>query len=285
MKKIIKKTFKKIIITTIAVVTPLAPFTVIAADMNDTEKEHDLLGGDFTGWVEFANERMFRGNSETQNSEVPSIQGMVTWTHADTGWYAGYWMATVKFDAVPGLNGESAPYIGKFGTIGDTGINYNVSLWHYIYHKGSNVGDTLYAYQPNYTELWITANKNVTENLNIYAEFVPTLDAWFGTKKGDGGGPPAYDNGSDVRGYEFAITPTYQLGDGWSVNATIGRQMFTDPQFVGVGNWTYGNIGVAKVLRDNWKLALSYHTTNVDDDKDTFDIYKDHVVASVSKSF
>ncbi len=281
MKKIIKKTFKKIIITTIAVVTPLAPFTVIAADMTDTEKEHDLLGGDFTGWVEFGNERMFRGNSETQNSEVPSIQGLVTWTHANTGIYAGYWMATNKFDLVPDIYAESGPYVGKLGKIGDTGINYNVFLWHYIYHKD---GEGSGGYQPNYTELWLTANKDVTENLNIYMEFVPTLDAWFGTKK-DGGSGPKGDRGTDVRGYNFAVTPTYQLGNGWSVNANLGYQWFSDEDSVAVGNWMYGSVGVAKTLRDGWKLSLAYHDTDVDSKKDTTDIWESHVVGSVSKSF
>lgn len=256
-----KTALKKTIIITLAA---LSPFAVMAQDA-----EPDFLGGNVTGWVEFGNERMFRGNSETQNSDVLSLQGLLTWTHEDTGIYVGYWMATNKFDIAPDIYAESGPYIGKAGTIGNTGINYNVFLWHYIYHED---GDG----QPNYTELWFTANKNVTDDLNIYAEFVPTLDAWFGTKD---------ENGHDVMGYSAAITPTYQLGNGWSVNATVGYQWFSDPEFVQPGDWMYANIGVAKVFNEGWKASLSYHDTNVDDDVDTSDIWQSHVVVSISKGF
>jgi len=259
-----KKVLKKIVITTLAALSPLS---AMAADANG---EPDFLGGNFTGWVEFGNERMFRGNSETQNTEVPSLQGLVTWTHEDTGIYAGYWMATNKFDLVPEIYAESGPYVGKFGTIGDTGINYNVFLWHYIYHKSD--GD----YQPNYTELWLTANKDVTENLNIYVEFVPTLDAWFGTKT---------DKGDDVQGYNVAITPTYQLGNGWAVNGTVGYQWFSDPEFVQPGDWMYASVGVTKSFRDGWKASVSYHDTNVDASTDTTEIWQRHLVGSISKSF
>lgn len=258
------------------------------------EDEHDFMGGNFTGWVEFGNERMFRGNSETQNSEVPSIQGLLTWTHADTGIYAGYWMATNKFDLVPTIYAESGPYIGKFGTadVAGFGFNYNVFAWHYIYHKSdgqlSNFNDLEGSlnidnqYQPNYTELWLTANKNVTDDLNVYVEFVPTLDAWFGTKEpnseGTGNGKPNY-------GYNTATTLTYQLGDGWAVNGTLGYQAFTHSSSVGVGDWMYANVGVAKSFQDGWKASLSYHDTNVDASDDPTEIWQRHLVASIAKSF
>ena len=243
------------------------------------EDEHDFMGGNFTGWVEFGNERMFRGNSETQNSEVPSLQGLLTWTHADTGIYAGYWMATNKFDLVPDIYAESGPFIGKFGStdVSGIGFNYNVFVWHYIYHK-TNDED----YQPNYTELWLTANKDVSENLNVYVEFVPTLDAWFGTKEpnsaGTGNGKPNY-------GYNTATTLTYQLGNGYSVNGTLGYQAFTNSSSVGVGDWMYANVGVAKSFADGWKASLSYHDTNVDSNDDPTEIWQRHLVASIAKSF
>lgn len=256
--------------------TVLSTYSVAAHEGDTHDNEPDFLGGNFTGWVEFGNERMFRGNSETQNTDILSLQGLLTWTHADTGIYAGYWMATNKFDIAPDIYAESGPYIGKFGTaeLAGMGFNYNVFLWHYIYHE-DGVG------QPNYTELWFTANKDVTENLNIYVEFVPTLDAWFGTKDVVG----TKGNGDPVYGYATAITPTYKLGNGWSVNGTLGYQAFNKPQFVGVGDWMYANIGVAKTFGDGWKASLSYHDTNVDNDVDTSDIWQSHVVGSISKSF
>ena len=95
--------------------TLLITFNASAHEEN-IQNEPGLLGGDFTGWVEFGNERMFRGNSETQNSDILSLQGLLTWTHADTGLYVGYWEATKKFDIAPDSYAESGPYIGRLGT-------------------------------------------------------------------------------------------------------------------------------------------------------------------------
>lgn len=284
---------KKVVITVLVALSPLSVMAYDDPAAADTEA--DFLGGNFTGWVEFGNERMFRGNSETQNSEVPSLQGLLTWTHADTGIYAGYWMATNKFDLVPSIYAESGPFVGKFGTasVGTFGFNYNVFLWHYIYHNsdGRTAGDVTLGnqdptqdltgrgntFEPNYTELWFTANKDVTDNLNIYVEFVPTLDAWFGIKDA---------RGRDVMGYSSAITPTYQLGNGWAVNATLGYQWFSKPEFTPVGDWMYGSVGVTKSFDEGWKGSLSYHNTNVDSAReDPTEIWEDQLVVSISKSF
>ena len=81
------------------------------------------------------------------------------------------------------------------------------------------------------------------------------------------------------------VSPTYQLGNGWSVNATLGYQWFDEPQFVQPGDWMYANVGVAKAFDEGWKASLSYHDTNVDNDTDTTDIWQRHLVASISKSF
>ena len=100
----------------------------VSAYEENTQNQSSFLGGDFTGWLEFGNERMFRGNSETQNSDILSLQGLLTWTHADTGFYLGYWAATNKFDIAPDINAESGPYLGKLGTtkIGRMEFNYNI---------------------------------------------------------------------------------------------------------------------------------------------------------------
>ena len=138
-------------------------------------------------------------------------------------------------------------------------------------------------YQPNYTELWLTANKDVTDKLNVYVEFVPTLDAWFGTKSNAGAAP--YDNGQDVYGYNTATTLTYQLGNGWSTSANLGYQAFSKPEATSTGDWMYGSVGIAKNFQDGWKASLSYHDTNVKKSEDVTKIWESHTVASVSKSF
>ena len=189
---------------------------------------------------------------------------------AKTGEYSA---VTVAFDAA---------------AVGDFGFNYNVFIWHYIYHKsdgkvaGNGVPET-FNYQPNYTELWLTANKDVTDKLNIYVEFVPTLDAWFGTHTDKTGN---FDTGSSVYGYNTATTLTYQLGNGWAVNGNLGYQAFNKPKYVSSGgDWMYGSVGIAKTFQKGWKASLSVHDTNVKKSEDLTDIWGTHVVASISTSF
>ncbi len=258
-----------------AAVLGLTALGVTSTTVYAEEEGADFLGGNFSYWGYIGNERMFRGNSETQNSEIPALQGMITWTHEDTGIYLGYWTATVKFDLVPDVYAESGPYIGKAGTIGDTGINYNVLLWHYMYHvdNDSNSEPTYdNGYKPkgdnyDYTELYIQANKQFGR-WNLAGEVVPTLNDWFGT---DG-----------VKGLSYQLTPTYDLGDGYSVSATFGRQSFTSDR---VNPWNYWDVGIAKSFSKGWKVDLRFHDTNYDTSKDTTRIWQEHYVLGVSKSF
>jgi uncharacterized protein (TIGR02001 family) len=228
----------------------------------------DFMGGNFSMWASVGNERMFRGNSETQNTEIPAIQTIISWNHADTGIYAGYWAATVKFDIAPDVYAESGPFIGKAGSISDTGINYNVLLWHYMYHTDGSFADNA----PDYTELYFQANKDFG-NWNIAGEITPTLNDWFGI---DG-----------VKGLAYQLTPTYDLGNGVKVSGTLGTQTFyKNEESTGVGDWVYWDIGVAKTFAKGWKVDVRYHDTDLNgSSRDTSNIWKEHYAASVSKSF
>lgn len=228
----------------------------------------DFLGGNFSMWASVGNERMFRGNSETQNTDVPAIQTILSWNHADTGIYAGYWAATVKFDSAPDIYAESGPFIGKAGSIADTGINYNVLLWHYIYHTEKSYVNNVY----DYTELYFQANKDFGD-LNLAGEIVPTLDDWFGAE--------------GVKGLSYQLTPTYKLSDGYSVSGTLGTQTFYKNEAgSGVRDWVYWDIGVAKTFTKGWKVDVRYHDSDLNGSSmDPTDIYKEHYVASISKSF
>jgi uncharacterized protein (TIGR02001 family) len=253
----------KLTAAVVLALTALGTTSVYAASAES--EEADLLGGNFTSWMYLGNERMFRGNSETQNSDVPAVQGLITWTHADTSIYFGYWAATVKFDIAPSIYGESGPFIGKSGTIGDTGINYNILLWHYIYHER----------EPghfDYTELYLQANKQFGK-WNLAAEITPTTDDWFGVE--------------DMKGIAYSVTPTYGLDDGWSISATLGVQDFTGSgeERSGVKDWSYGDIGVSKTFNEGWKVDLRYHDTSLSGSAyDTSNIWKEHYVLAVSRS-
>lgn len=261
-------TFIKSALATLVALSVIS--TAYAHDGHEVEDTGpDFMGGDFSMWASVGNERMFRGNSETQNSDIPAIQTIISWNHAETGIYAGYWAATVKFDLNRDIYAESGPFIGKAGSISDTGINYNVLLWHYIYHTDEG---KFAENDPDYTELYFQANKDFGD-WNIAGEIVPALNDWFGAE--------------DVRAFSYQLTPTYDLGDGIKISSTLGTQQFyRNEKGSGLRDWVYWDIGVAKTFAKGWKVDVRYHDTDLNGSSlDRTNIFKEHYVAVVSKSF
>ena len=71
-------------------VATLAVSTAVYANEDpqvDTESKK-YLNGTVSTWFELASDYVFRGESETNDGEIPSVKVAVTWTH-DSGFYAG----------------------------------------------------------------------------------------------------------------------------------------------------------------------------------------------------
>lgn len=224
------------------------------------ETEEGLFGGKVSSWVSLGTDRVFRGESETQTSDVPSLQTKFTWTH-DSGVFLGYWVGTNKFDVEPGIYAESGPYIGVANAIGDTGFNYNVFWFQYFYHKDDDSA-------PNhYSELWMNLSKQFGQ-VHLNLEVTPTTSDWFNIK--------------GLRGLHVGLTPSIKLSQRFSLSGTVGKQMFNNDDFP---EWSYWEAGVFYVY-EGYKFDLRYHDTDFKPGiNQVSELFEDKLVFNISKSF
>lgn len=223
----------------------------VSADPNANKDQHSVAGGQFSTWVEFASDYVFRGESETNDGEIPSLKGQITWTHK-SGFYSSFYMANVLF---PGESQEAsfknpeinAVYGLKIGTvinnIADSGINYNGSLFQYMY-PGDN--------KSNYLEMFNFVDKQFN-NVNVSLEFSPTLTEWFGTQ--------------DLMSFHVAAHVSVALPDHFTVSASVGHQGFDysgDEGYEDIAtlDWRHWNLGVSRPLW-GFVLDLRYYDTNL----------------------
>lgn len=226
------------------------------------ETKNTLLNGNLATTLTLATDYVFRGESETNDGSMPTIQLATTWTHKSNT-YIGLFASTNKFTSAPKVDSVVGPYIGDFGKIANTSFNYNVFVFHYMYPNNSSL---------NYTELWMKLNKQF-DSLNVELEVTPTLSNWFGV---DG-----------WNGVNYALHSTYNVGENTKVSATYGHQSLSGN---GAEGWNHWNAGV-KYSLNNIDFDLRYHNTNVDESHKVYGhpngikIFNDRVVAGVTISF
>lgn len=224
------------------------------------EKKETLFGGTVGASVKLATDYVFRGESEVNDGQIPAVQGSLTWSHP-TGFYAGFFGSTNKFVTAPEISAVAGPYVGKSGTIGSTGISYNVMVFDYEY-PGAN--------KYNYTELYMYLSKQFGE-VNLKLEVTPTLNDWFGW---DG-----------HRGVNYAIHPSVNLPAGFKFDGSYGYQKLTG---TGAEGWRHWNVGVSKPYL-GLVFDLRYHGTDLDSSHQVYgnhtNLFKDRVVLAVSKTF
>lgn len=227
------------------------------------DDKESVLGGTISGSTKLASDYVFRGESETANGQVPAVQASLTWTHTSTGIYAGYFGSTNKFETSPDIYAVVGPYLGMFGSIGETGVGYNVMAFSYQYPGASRY---------NYSELYMYLNKKFGA-LDVKLEVTPTLNDWFGV--------------AGWKGINYAIHPKFDLGNGFTVDGSYGYQKLTGD---GAEGWHHWNIGTTKRM---WGVDfdLRYHDTDVGSDHRVYGneaghkIFKQRVVFAVSRSF
>lgn len=224
--------------------------------------ESDLWGGDFSGRITLASDYVFRGESETEDGDIPALQGDITWTHS-SHFYAGVFTSSNKFYSAPEVDAVIAPYIGKFGDSGLWGINYNVFVFHYMYPGVSEL---------DYTELWLNVSKDIN-NTNIGIEVTPTLNDWFGV---DG-----------WQGVNYALHVKHTLNNRWKLSASFGKQ---DLDGEGAQGWRHWNVGVNKQFF-GMDFDVRYHDSDVDSSHRVYgspqgvEIFDQRWVLGVSKGF
>jgi len=123
---------KKHLLSSIVASALVLPFAAQAAET----PEHSVTGnlGIFTNYV-------FRG--VTQTTEKPALQGGFDYAHK-SGAYAGVWGSNVSWLADSGIYTASSlemdVYGGYKGSIGNSGIGYDVGAVYYYYPGDANPG-------------------------------------------------------------------------------------------------------------------------------------------------
>ena len=241
----------------------------------------EILGGKFSTWVEFASDYVFRGESETNDGDNPSLKASITWTH-NSGIYLGYYLANNLFPGDdsegnnPKINAIWGPYIGyATQNIADTGINYNGMFFQYVYP-----GDR----DSNYLEMFNYIDKQFGK-WNLKLEYSPTLTDWFGVE--------------DLQSHNIAIHPSVALPNGFILSGGVGYQYFKNsgPNLDANGNgkeeldWAHWNTGIHRNVF-GFNVDLRYHDTDIKKGKHDFygfennhQIVDERYVISVSKSF
>ncbi len=243
------------------------------ADENNPDR---FLGGTLSTWVELATDYVFRGESETNDGEIPSAKIALTWTH-DSGVYVGAYYANNLFpadnenadDTNPKINAIIGPYVGIAGDIADSGFKYNSQLFQYIYK-----GDP----DSNYLEMFNYLTLPTVGDFTAKLEFSPTITDWFGV---DG-----------LKSYNYAVHGSYALPAEITLSASYGFQEFDEPSsYANSVDWQHWNIGVSKVLA-GWNWDVRYHDTDIEKGKHdfygfdhNFQIVDPRYVLAVSRSF
>lgn len=191
---------------------------------------------------------VWRGVSQTGNDAA--VQGGVDWA-SDSGIYAGTWVSTLG-GGEP--SSETDFYAGWAADLGDSGLGIDLGYIYYAYLDNPNENDfgEIYA---NISFSIFSAGVSVTTNT------------------GDDNEDSTFDQG-DV--YVW-VAGSFDLGNDWSLGATIGAYEFTNDGDTGVGDVSYqhGQLDLTKSAGDfgDVTLSLSYaneEAQNADDDVITF---------------
>jgi uncharacterized protein (TIGR02001 family) len=197
-------------LSTVIVLTP----TLVQAQTKAPEPDYTL-----TGNISLVTDYRYRGISQSRLK--PALQGTVDFAHK-SGFYVGAFATNIKWikDGGGDANVEIDLYGGYKGTItGDLG--YDVGLLQYIYPNNNFTpnANTLEAYGGlTYKQFTLKYYRGLT---NLFG---------FQNSKGSG----YIDAGA-----------TFDLGDGWGVNAHIGHQTVRNNS---AASYTDYKLGVTKEL-------------------------------------
>ncbi|MDO5625634.1 MAG: TorF family putative porin [Pseudomonadota bacterium] len=143
----------------------------------------------------------YRYRGIAQSRLKPAVSAGLDYAHP-SGFYVGTWLTTIRWikDA-----GGSAPmewdvYGGYKGSIGTSGVGYDVGLLHYHYPRHR------LDVSPNTTELYGALSYSV-----LTLKYSHALTNLFGFE------------GSRHSGY-LELAASFDLGDGWSLAPHVGRQ-------------------------------------------------------------
>lgn len=171
---------------------------------------------------------VFRGI--TQTDFEPALQGGLDYAFGDSGWYVGAWASNIDFADPDGPDLEFDIY-GGFGA--DLSDDWSVDLHviRYIYAGERDVYGSL-----DYNEFFAATTWN--EMLTFTIAYAPD-----------------YAN-ADISSTYFGLGGTWEVGNGFSLNAGVGHSTFSDD----VGSYNDWNLGFSRSFGPV-EAALTYYDT------------------------
>lgn len=223
---------------------PAAAQTAAPAPAAAETPEHTL-----TANISLASSYRFRGIDQTFGK--PALQGGVDYAHA-SGFYAGNWNSNVNSGAgFPDGNLEMDFYGGYKTTFGDVGLDLGAILYYYPGSEGKVLGTGASSGSVSNKELYIGASWKF-----ISLKYSYSLDDYFSLRGWDSAGT---STGKSTKGTGYLdLSANYDLGDGWGINAHVGRLNLKNGY---KGDYTDWKIGVTKDI-SGWVFAASYIDTN-----------------------
>ncbi|MBS0447633.1 MAG: hypothetical protein JSR59_16950 [Proteobacteria bacterium] len=219
--------------------------------------------------VGLVSQYVFRGVSYTQ--ERPAVQGGVDLAHA-SGWYAGLWGSSISGKAIQNATGEIDLYGGYATTIGAFGVDAGVLQFTFPGGRYDGTGQNYQTTELNLALSWQMFKLKYSHTLSDYFGF---NDRSFG----------AAGNGSSKGSGYLELNASFDLGNGWSVDAHVGRQRV---EHYAAYSFTDLRLGVASDLGQGWRAALAWADTNADRALYTIDgvhTGDGKLVASIVRSF
>ncbi|MDS4014811.1 MAG: TorF family putative porin [Candidatus Accumulibacter sp.] len=201
-----------------------------------------------TGNVGLFSSYRFRGID--QSFGKPALQGGFDYAHS-SGWYVGNWNSSVNSGAgFPDGHLEMDFYGGYKAAFGDFALDAGAIYYYYPGSQARGLGPGASSGAVSNQELYLGGSWKFLSLKYFYA-----IDDYFSLRALGRAG--ALDR--STRGTQYLdLSANFDLGDGWGLNAHVGR---LDLANVRGGDYTDWKIGVSKDF-NGWVVAASYIDTN-----------------------
>ena len=217
-----------------------------------------------TGNVGLFSSYRFRGIDQTYGQ--PALQGGIDYSH-ESGIYLGNWNSNVNSGAgFAEGNLEMDFYGGWKTTFGDFGLDLGAI---YYYYPGSDAAPLSYT---NSRTIGKSADGTVGNGEIYIGGSWKTISLKYNYALTD------YFSLPDSKGTSYLdLSGSYDLGDGWGINAHVGHLYAKDYRYAGTTgsndiSYTDWKLGVTKDI-SGWVVGLAYVDTNAKGDCGSAEFY------------